>query len=144
MEKKQNKYTCKTGPLHIYQSLQSTQSPRFTLVSYGKEHICSRLSENVLEDGGQTGDGKERCTCYLLDLKASVHMNPRGMHRIKPVNIPTQMGRIHEVPRLAEELLAGIGCWMRTFFGVANFVGFPSSGGTNHTHMYAGSTNKTQ
>lgn len=99
----------------------------FTLVSYGKEHIYSRLSENIIEHGGETesGVGRGAVTRYLPDLKASVHMNPRGMHRIKPVNIPTQMGRIHEVPPLAEELLAGDGCWMRTFFGVVIICRIP-------------------
>lgn len=71
------------------------------------------------------GKRRNAVTCYLLDLKASVHMDPQGLHRIKPVNIPAQMGRIHEVPPLAEALMAGDGCWMRTFFGVVIICRFP-------------------
>lgn len=43
---------------------KSTQSPRwkmvmFTLVSYGKEHLCSRLSEHITQDGAETVRGWE-------------------------------------------------------------------------------------
>lgn len=72
MEKKQNKYTLKTTSAYLSKpteySIAKVEDAQFTLVSYGKEHICSRLSENVIEDGGETVRGWEG-TLYMLSSR---------------------------------------------------------------------------
>lgn len=57
----------------------------------------------------EPGNEEDAVTCYLLELRA-VHMRPA-----QPQASQHRQEEAHEAPRLAEELLAGDGCWMRSF-----------------------------